>query len=135
MTSFNAVKLAAKMAYAESHKGPGDIDLAEVHDCFTISELIALEDLGLCGPGEAAKMVSDGRILRDGDIPVNTDGGLKADGHPIGATGLAQIFEIVTQLRGEAGQRQISGPKVGMTHNVGGIGGTAAVTILEASKC
>ena len=135
MTSFNAAKLAAKMAYAESHKGPGDIDLVEVHDCFTISELIALEDLGLCGPGEAAKLVSDGRILRDGDIPVNTDGGLKADGHPIGATGLAQIFEIVTQLRGEAGQRQVSCPKVGMTHNVGGIGGTAAVTILEAGKC
>ena len=109
MTSFNAAKLAAKMAYAESHKGPGDIDLVEVHDCFTISELIALEDLGLCGPGEAAKLVSDGRILRDGDIPVNTDGGLKADGHPIGATGLAQIFEIVAQLRGEAGPRQIAG--------------------------
>jgi acetyl-CoA C-acetyltransferase len=135
LTSFNAVKIAAKKAYAESHKGPGDIALVEVHDCFTISELIALEDLGLCEPGGAAKLVSDGRILRDGDIPVNTDGGLKADGHPIGATGLAQIFEIVVQLRGEAGPRQVSGPSVGMTHNVGGIGGTAAVTILEGNKC
>ncbi|OPY27303.1 MAG: acetyl-CoA acetyltransferase [Methanocella sp. PtaU1.Bin125] len=135
LTSFNAVKIAARMAYAESGKGPDDIDLAEVHDCFTISELLALEDLGLCEPGGAAKLVGEGRILRDGDLPVNTDGGLKADGHPIGATGLAQIFEIVVQLRGEAGPRQVAGPNVGMIHNVGGIGGTAAVTILEGSQC
>ncbi len=135
LTSFNAARLAAKKAYAESGTAPRDIDIVEVHDCFTISELIALEDLGFCPPGEAARMVGEGRILRDGDIPVNTDGGLKADGHPIGATGLAQVYEIVTQLRGEAGKRQVPGARKGMTHNVGGIGGTAAVTILEGSKC
>jgi len=135
LTSFNAARLAAKKAYAESGTKPGDIDLVEVHDCFTISELIALEDLGFCAPGKAPLYVSTGRILPDGELPVNTDGGLKADGHPIGATGLAQIYEIVAQLRGEAGARQVAGAAIGMTHNVGGIGGTAAVTILEGSRC
>jgi acetyl-CoA C-acetyltransferase len=130
LTSFKAAKIAAAKAYAEAGIKPKDVDLLEVHDCFTISELIALEDLGICGPGEASKLIQDGSISREGTLPVNTDGGLKANGHPIGATGLAQIYEVATQIRGEAGARQIPDVKVGMTHNIGGIGGTAAVTIL-----
>jgi acetyl-CoA C-acetyltransferase len=130
MTSFKAVKLAASKAYRESGLKPGDINILEVHDCFTISELIALEDLGFCAPGEASKLISDGSILKDGVLPVNTDGGLKANGHPIGATGLAQIYEIVAQLRGEAGHRQVNDARFGMAHNIGGVGGTASVTIL-----
>jgi acetyl-CoA C-acetyltransferase len=130
LTSFKAAKIAAKIAYAEAGIAPKDVDLLEVHDCFTISELIALEDLGICAPGEASKLVMNGDIGRDGVLPVNMDGGLKADGHPIGATGLAQIYEVATQIRGEAGARQIPDVKIGMTHNIGGIGGTAAVTIL-----
>jgi acetyl-CoA C-acetyltransferase len=102
-----------------------------VHDCFTISEIIALEDLGVCRPGEASKLVYDGFISRKGDLPVNTDGGLKADGHPIGASGLAQIYEITAQIRGEAGKRQINDVKTGLAHNIGGIGGTGAITILK----
>lgn len=130
MTSFKAAKIAARKAYDEAKVTSNDIDILEVHDCFTISELIALEDLGFCAPGEASRLVSEGYISREGPLPVNMDGGLKADGHPIGATGLAQIYEIATQLRGEAGPRQIPGVRIGMTHNIGGIGGTAAVTIL-----
>ena len=130
LTSFKAASIAARKAYEESGFSSGDIDILEVHDCFTISELIALEDLGFCKPGEAPKMVQEGEILIDGEIPVNIDGGLKANGHPIGATGLAQIYEVVTQIRGEAGKRQISNVEIGMTHNIGGIGGTAGITIL-----
>lgn len=130
LTSFKATKLAARAAYEEAGLKPNDIDILEVHDCFTISELIALEDLGFCGPGKASELVVNGDILKDGKIPVNIDGGLKANGHPIGATGLAQIYEVVKQLRGEAGERQIKDAKYGMTQNIGGIGGTAAITIL-----
>jgi acetyl-CoA C-acetyltransferase len=130
LTSFKATKIAANKAYSESNILPKEIDIIEVHDCFTIAELIALEDLGICEPGEASKLIIEGYILRDGNQPVNIDGGLKADGHPIGATGLAQIYEIVTQIRGEAGSRQIDEVKTGMAHNVGGIGGTAGIAIL-----
>jgi len=133
MTSFKAVKLAASKAYRESGLKPGDINILEVHDCYTISELIALEDLGFCAPGEASKLVNNGSILKDGMLPVNTDGGLKANGHPIGATGLAQVYEIVAQLRGEAGHRQVHDPRFGMAHNIGGVGGTASITILGVS--
>lgn len=130
LTSFKATKIAAEKAYKESKTAPHEIDIFEVHDCFTISELIALEDLGLCHPGQAAELINNGHISRDGKQPVNTDGGLKANGHPIGATGLAQIFELVTQIRGEAGERQIHDVKKGLAHNIGGIGGTASITIL-----
>lgn len=130
LTSFKAAKIASKKAYAESGVLPRDVHLLEVHDCFTISEIVALEDLGFCEAGRATELIMNGEIQRDGSIPVNSDGGLKANGHPIGATGLAQIYEVVTQIRGEAGKRQIADVEVGMTHNIGGIGGTAAVTIL-----
>lgn len=131
LTSFKATKLASKKAYDEAGLTSKDIDLVEVHDCFTISEMIALEDLGFCKPGKASELITSGDILKDGKIPVNMDGGLKANGHPIGATGLAQIYEITTQLRGEAGPRQVKDAAIGMTQNIGGIGGTAAITIMR----
>ncbi len=130
-TSFKAAKKAAFDAYLIAQIKPHDIDLAEVHDCFTIGELIAMEDLGFCEEGESRHLVIEGKTEIDGDIPINTDGGLKADGHPIGATGIAQIYEIVTQLRGEAGQRQVKKADIGLTHNIGGSGGTAVVNILS----
>jgi acetyl-CoA C-acetyltransferase len=132
LTSFTAARLAAREAYSQAGIKPEDISFAEVHDCFTIAEIIAMEDLDLCERGESPRLVRDGETSLDGSIPINTDGGLKADGHPIGATGIAQIVESVIQLRGEAGGRQIDDPAYGLTHNIGGIGGTAAVHILGA---
>jgi acetyl-CoA C-acetyltransferase len=110
---------------------PKEVDVAEVHDCFTIAELIAMEDLGFCVKGNAIKLLKEGSTSLTGTIPINTDGGLLADGHPIGATGIAQICELVLQLRGEASKRQIEGARIGLSHNVGGVGGTAVVHILE----
>jgi len=130
LTSFKATRIASQNAYNKACIGPKNIDILEVHDCFTISELIALEDLGICDYGKAGEMVENGELEIKGSIPVNTDGGLKADGHPIGATGLAQIFEIVLQLRMEAGRRQVESPEIGLAHNIGGVGGTAGITIL-----
>lgn len=130
LTSFKATKIASQNAYKEAQIDPKDIDILEVHDCFTINELIALEDLGICDQGKAWQIVESREIEIGGSIPVNTDGGLKANGHPIGATGLAQIFEIVTQLRMEAGKRQVEKPEVGLAHNIGGVGGTTGITIL-----
>jgi len=132
LTTFKATKLAAQKAYLESGLTPEKIGIFEVHDCFTISELIAIEDLGICGKGEAIRLIEQGDISREGRYPVNTDGGLKANGHPIGATGLAQIYEIVTQVRGEAGKRQVADVEYGLAQNIGGIGGTAGITILGA---
>jgi len=132
-TTFRSARLAAEAAYSMAKISPKDIDIAEVHDCFTIAELIALEDLGLCKRGDAIKLVRNDETSLSGRIPINTDGGLLADGHPIGATGIAQIYEIVKQLRDEADGRQISNARIGLTHNIGGAGGTAVVNILE--KC
>ncbi|CEG13861.1 conserved hypothetical protein [groundwater metagenome] len=131
LTSFNAAKIAAKEAYKQANVKPTDIDIAEVHDCFTIAELIAMEDIGLCKEGESKYLIRDGRTTLRGDIPINTDGGLKADGHPIGASGVAQIIEVVTQLRGEAGKRHVQDAEIGLTHNIGGVGGTAVIHILK----
>ena len=133
-TSLVAAKLAAKDAYQQAKINPKDVDVVEVHDCFTINEMIALEDLGICAPGESKELIREKRTSLGGDIPVNTDGGLKADGHPIGATGLAQVFEIVSQLRGEADKRQVKNAKIGLTHNIGGVGGTAVIHIFEGRK-
>jgi acetyl-CoA acetyltransferase len=114
--------------------GPDEVDLAEVHDCFAIAELIACEDLGFCPRGEAGRMVADGITARDGKRPINASGGLIGKGHPIGATGTGQVFEVVNQLRGRADEpsRQIAGARIGLTHNVGGSGGSVAVHILKA---
>ena len=107
-----------------------DIDLVEVHDCFSIAEICAIEDLGFCRKGEAGWFTREGETQIGGKIPVNTSGGLKSCGHPVGATGIKQVCEVVQQLRGEAGKRQVNGAKIGMTHNVGGTGATVAVHIL-----
>ena len=90
-----------------------------------------MEDIGICKPGESKDWIREERTTLHGDLPINTDGGLKADGHPVGASGIAQIYEIVTQLRGEAGKRQVDGVEIGLTHNIGGIGGTSVIHILR----
>jgi acetyl-CoA C-acetyltransferase len=131
LTGLMATSEAAKKAYKMAGVGPNDIDLAEVHDCFTIAEIMAIEDLDFCKKGEGGKVTQDGETAIGGKIPVNTSGGLKGKGHPVGATGVAQAVEIVQQLRGEAGKRQVSGAKVGLAHNVGGSGGTAVVHIFR----
>ena len=121
-TSFLATREAAKTAYEMAGLGPEDINVAEVHDCFTISEILAYEDLGFAKPGEGPKLVEDKATYHDGKIPVNVDGGLLSKGHPIGATGGSQVRTIVKQLRGEAGETQVAGAKVGLAQNVGGVG-------------
>ena len=131
LTTFEATRYAAQEAYEMAGLGPQDVQFAEVHDCFSIAELIHMEDLGFCEPGESKDFLRDGKTDLNGELPVNTDGGLKADGHPIGATGVAQIFELVTQLRGEAGKRQVEKAETGLAHNIGGIGGTAVIHILR----
>jgi acetyl-CoA C-acetyltransferase len=125
-----AVK-ASKVAYKMAGVTPKDIDFAEVHDCFTIAEIMAVESLGFCGVGDGGRFTEAGETSLKGSIPVNTSGGLKAKGHPVGATGIAQAIEAVLQLRGEAGKRQIDGAKVGLTHNVGGSGASCVVHVLE----
>jgi len=130
----SAVVTAAKNAYAMAKVSPEDIDVATAHDCFTIAELMAYEDLGFCKKGEAAKMIRDGDTELGGRIPVNVDGGLKAKGHPVGATGVSMAVEITKQLRGEAGKRQATIKNgLGLIHNVGGTGHYAYVTILSRS--
>ena len=127
-----AAALAANRAYSMAKVSPGDIDVATAHDCFTIAELIAYEDLGFCKKGEGAKLVREGQTEIGGRIPVNVDGGLKAKGHPVGATGVSMAVEITKQLRGEGGQRQVPLKKgLGLVHNVGGTGHYAYVTILS----
>jgi len=123
---------ASKMAYKQANVTPDDIDLAEVHDCFTIAEICAIEDLGFVKKGDGGKAVDEKITTLDGSKPVNTSGGLKSKGHPVGATGVAQMVEITKQLRGEAEQRQIKNAKIGLTHNVGGSGATCVVHIMEA---
>ena len=116
----NIVALASQFAYEQAGLGPKDVDVAEVHDAMAPAELYHYEELGFCREGEGARMVEEGRTKITGDIPVNPSGGLAGKGHPVGATGLAQIAEIVWQLRGEAGQRQVKDPKVGLIQTSGG---------------
>lgn len=113
---------AAKQAYSQAGVKPSDIQVAEVHDCFTIAEIMAYENLGFCPKGKGGKFIEDKQSYNGGKTPVNVDGGLKAKGHPVGATGVSMTTEIVKQLRGEAGKRQVSGAEIGLAHNVGGIG-------------
>ena len=133
LTSLSAAKVAGAMAYEMAGVGPGDIQVAEVHDCFTIAEIVATEDLGFFRPGESARAAEEGRTALDGEKPINTSGGLKAKGHPVGASGVAQAVEVFQQLRGEAGERQVPNKnlELGLTHNVGGTGGTCVVHILQ----
>jgi len=113
---------AARQVYEMAGVVAADVDVAEVHDCFTIAEIMAYEDLGFCAKGEGGAFIGEKRSYIGGDVAVNVDGGLKAKGHPIGATGVSMAYEIVTQLRGDAGDRQVPDAAVGLTHNVGGIG-------------
>ncbi|MBU0756967.1 MAG: thiolase domain-containing protein [Nanoarchaeota archaeon] len=128
ITVLKATVEAARQAYSQAGVGPHDIDVAEVHDCFTIAEICAIEDLGFCKKGEGGRFTETGATAIGGKIPINTSGGLKAKGHPIGASGIAQAIEIVHQLRGTAEKRQVNAD-IGMTHNVGGTGATAIVHI------
>jgi acetyl-CoA C-acetyltransferase len=129
--TLGAVMKAAEKAYKMAEVKPGDIDLAEVHDDYTINGVLSLESLGLVEAGKAAKLVAEGGAARDGEIPTNTFGGLKARGNPLGATGVYQIAEIALQLRGSAGDHQVEGAEVGLAQNMGGMWSTCAVTILR----
>jgi len=122
---------AASQAYKMAGVGPDDIKVAEVHDCFTIAEIMAYEDLGFCKKGEGGRFIADRQTYIGGKVAVNVDGGLKSKGHPIGATGVSMTYEIAKQLRGEAGERQVPGARVGLTHNVGGIGQYCFVHVLR----
>lgn len=133
ITSFRAARRAGEEAFARAGLGREDIDLAEVHDCFTIAEIVALEDLGFFARGEGGRGAAEGMTRLGGALPVNASGGLKAKGHPVGATGVAQIHELALQLRGEAGARQVPGAETGLAHNLGGSGATCAVHILAAA--
>jgi len=126
---------ASRAAYSSARVSPEDVDVATCHDCFTIAELMAYEDLGFCPKGEGAKLLRDGQTEIGGKIPVNLDGGLKAKGHPVGATGVSMMVEISKQLRGEAGKRQAPIKNgVGLVHNVGGTGHYCYVTVLSRSN-
>jgi acetyl-CoA C-acetyltransferase len=135
LTNFPASRQASKLAYDKSGYGPADIDLAEVHDCFSITELVTYEDLGFCDQGMGGQFIEEGIPHLDGEQPVNPSGGLLSKGHPIGATGMAQITEIFEQLRGEAGDIQVPDTEVGLQHNIGigrnATGSVSCVNILE----
>ena len=122
---------AARQAYAQAKVNPSEIQVAEVHDCFTIAEIMAYENLGFCPKGQGGKFIDEKESYIGGKNPVNVDGGLKAKGHPVGATGVSMVVEIVKQLRGEAGKRQVPDAEIGLTHNVGGIGQYCFVHILR----
>ncbi len=129
-SGLESVRQAARQAYTMSSMKPEDIDVAEVHDCFTIAELMAYENLGFAEPGRGVELIRNGETYLEGKIPVNVDGGLLSKGHPIGATGGSQVRTIVLQLRGEAGEIQVPGAEVGLVHNVGGVGIYGNVIIL-----
>ncbi len=133
ITSFYATQKAGEAAFSQAGLSREDVDLAEIHDCFTMAEIIALEDLGFFAKGEGGRGAVEGMTKLGGAMPVNTSGGLKSKGHPVGATGVAQIHELTLQLRGEAGARQVPGAEVGLAHNLGGSGATCAVHILGAT--
>ncbi|HLK13136.1 MAG TPA: acetyl-CoA acetyltransferase [Candidatus Binatia bacterium] len=127
---FEATVRAAEQAYAQAGVTPRDVDFAEVHDCFTITEILNYEDLGFCPRGEGARFVEEGRASLGGEKPVNPSGGLKSFGHPVGATGVRMIAEVTTQLRGVAGERQVKGARIGLAHNLGGPGAVSCVSLL-----
>ncbi len=123
---------AATKAYEMAGLGPEDVDLVELHDCFATAEILHYENLGLCAAGEAGRMIDDGEVALGGRVPVNVSGGLLSKGHPLGATGIANIYEVSTHLRGEAGARQVEGARIGLTHVIG-LGSACGIHILEAA--
>jgi len=131
LASIPVVALASKKAYKMADLLPRDINIAELHDCFTIAELIEMEELGFCKKGEAKEMIRTGKTELTGELPINTSGGLKAKGHPIGATGVSQVVEIVKQLQNKAAQRQVKNVHKGLCCNIGGSGGSCVVTIFS----
>jgi len=132
LTSIPSAVEAGRQAYAQAGIGPGDVDVADVHDCFTVAEIFAYEDLGFCGKGEGGKFIEEGQSYIGGSTPVNVDGGLKSKGHPVGATGASMAVEAVKQLRGQADEgRQVDGAQVALTHNVGGIGQYCFVNVFR----
>ena len=126
-------RLAAKQAYEMAGVGPEDVDLVELHDCFATAEILHYENLGLCADGEAGRIIDDGEVELGGRIPVNVSGGLLSKGHPLGATGIANIYEVSTHLRGEAGERQVEGARIGLTHVIG-LGSACGIHILEKAS-
>ncbi len=134
ITHLSAVEKAGEKAYSMANINPSDICLAEVHDCFTIAEILIYEALGFAEKGKGQDLILKGETKLGGKIPVNTSGGLKAKGHPVGATGVAQVCEIFQQLTGEAGERQVEGAKIGLCQNMGGTGASSIVTIWEVKK-
>jgi acetyl-CoA acetyltransferase len=130
LTGIPSAERAAADAYAMAGVTADRVRVAEVHDCFSIAEIIAYEDLGFCAPGAGGRMLDERQTWLGGRLPVNVDGGLKAKGHPVGATGVSMTCEIVKQLRGDAGERQVADADVGLTHNVGGIGQYCFVQVL-----
>ena len=133
ITTLRAVKISAEKAYKMAGFKPSDIQFAEVHDCFTIAEIVAIEDLGFVKKGEGGPYSLAGKTCIQGELPVNTSGGLKAKGHPVGATGVGQICDVVQQIRGEAGERQVKRNSLGLAQNLGGSGATSVITILGAA--
>jgi acetyl-CoA C-acetyltransferase len=131
LTTLDSTVVAAKRAFAGAHRSPGQVRVAEIHDAYTISALLALEDLGFVPKGQAGPAFAEGRFGPGGALTVNTSGGLKAQGRPFGAVGVAQAVEIVRQLRGEAGDRQVAGATLGLSHDVGGTGATSVVHLFE----
>ncbi len=131
LTELKGTRLAAEKALKQAGIGPKDVNVVEVHDCFTIAEILAMEDLGFCKKGEGGEFIASGHTRLGNKMPVNTSGGLKACGHPVGATGVKQIVEITQQLQGRAGRRHVEGAKVGLTQNVGGTGATVVVHVLQ----
>ena len=129
LTSLSGAKSAGQIAYRMAGIEPKDVDVAEVHDCFTIAEIMAYEDLGFCKPGEGGKFIEEEQSYIGGQTPVNVDGGLKSKGHPIGATGVSQCVELAKQLRGECDRRQVDGAEIALSHNVGQTGQFANVII------
>jgi acetyl-CoA C-acetyltransferase len=130
---FRSTQRAAEQAYAMAGISASDVDFAEVHDCFTWTEITNIEDLGFCKKGEGGKLVEEGRTRLDGDLPINPSGGLKSFGHPIGASGVRMVYEVVTQLRGQAGERQVKNARIGLAHNVGGPGAVSCVIVMGRS--
>lgn len=126
----SCTRLAAKTAYEMAGVGPEDVNLVELHDCFATAEILHYENLGLCGDGEAGRMIDEGETALGGRVPVNVSGGLLSKGHPLGATGIANIYEVSTHLRGEAGERQVENARIGMTHVIG-LGSACAIHVLE----
>ncbi|MCE2425971.1 MAG: thiolase family protein [Pseudomonadales bacterium] len=128
----SCTRKAAAAAYEMAGVGPDDVDLIELHDCFATAEILHYENLGLCGDGEAGRLIDDGDVALGGRVPVNVSGGLLSKGHPLGATGIANIYEVSTHLRGDAGKRQVEGARIGLTHVIG-LGSACGIHILEAA--